>query len=172
VNSRPLTSEFAPYCAKYIALVPDGDFLANFESETSVLLALLDSISEKKSLFRYAAGKWSIREMILHVADVERIQSYRVLRFARGDTTELPGFDPASYIAPSRAENRTWKSILDEFAAVRAATLELFRNLPDEVWSLGGVADGYQFTVRGIAYTIAGHAIHHRKLLSERYLAK
>jgi hypothetical protein len=172
VNSRPLTSEFAAYCAKYIALVPDGDFLANLESETSVLLALLDSISEKKSLFRYAPGKWSIREMILHVADVERIQSYRVLRFARRDTAALPGFDPASYIAPSHAENRAWKSIVDEFAAVRAATLELFRNLPDDVWTLGGVADGHQFTVRAIAYTIAGHAIHHRKILSERYLAK
>jgi hypothetical protein len=153
-------------------MVPDGNFLVSLESETSVVLALLDSISEKKSLYRYAPGKWSIREMILHVADVERIQSYRVLRFSRSDTIELPGFDPASYIAPSYAEQRTWKSIVEEFAAVRAATLELFRYLPNEAWTLGGVADGHHFTVRAIAYTMAGHAIHHRKMLSERYLAK
>lgn len=153
-------------------MVPDGDFVENFETETRAALRLLNSITEEKSRHRYAPGKWSIREMLVHVCDVERIQSYRVLRFARYDATELAGFDPSRYIETSQAENRTWKSIVEEFTAVRAATLELFRNLPNDVWIRGGIADGHQFTVRAIAYTIAGHGIHHRKLLSERYLTK
>jgi hypothetical protein len=133
---------------------------------------LLNSISEEQSLYRYAGGKWSIREMFLHVIDVERIQSYRAMRFARGDTKELAGFDPARYVAPSEADTRTWRSIVEEFAAVRGATLALFRNMPGEAWIRGGIADGHSYTVRAFAYTLLGHGIHHRKILSERYLAK
>ena len=153
-------------------MVPDGDFVALLESETTAALQLLNSISEAQSLYRYEPGKWSIREMFVHVNDVERIQCYRSLRFARGDAKEFPGFDPASYIAPSAADTRSWRSIVEEFAAVRGATLALFRNLPREAWIRGGVADGHSYTVRAFAYTLLGHGIHHRKILSERYLAK
>ena len=169
--SRPLPSEFAPYCAKYIALVPAGDLVAILESESRAMFALLNSISEEKSAHRHAPGKWSIRESVLHVADVERILSYRALRFARADSTPLAGFEPSNYVAPSEAENRTWRSIIDEFAAVREATLILFRNLPPDSWLRGGVADGSPYTVRAIAFTLVGHSIHHCKILSERYLA-
>jgi hypothetical protein len=171
MNSRPLTTEFAPYCAEYIALVPAGDLAAVLESDTPEALLLFDSISEAKSLHRYAPGKWSIRETVLHISDVERVLSYRMLRFARGDSTPLAGFEPSNYIAPSGAENRTWRSTIHEFAAVREATLALFRSLPPDAWLRGGVADGSPYTVRAIACTLVGHCIHHRKILSQRYLA-
>jgi hypothetical protein len=171
MNSRPLPSEYATHCAKYIALVPAGDLVAILESESRAMLALLHSISEEKSAHRYAPGKWSVRETVLHVADVERVLSYRALRFARSDSTPLAGFEPSNYIAPSDAENRTWRSIIQEFAAVREATLALFRSLPPDAWLRGGIADGSPYTVRAIACTLVGHGIHHRKILSERYLA-
>ena len=171
MDSRPLATEYAPYCAKYIALVPDGDLVAILESDTRDALTLLNSISEEKSAHRYAPGKWSIRETILHVADVERVLSYRALRFARGDSTPLAGFEPSDYIATSAAENRSWQCIIDEFFAVRGATIALFRSLAPDAWLRGGVADGSAYTVRAIAFTLVGHGIHHRKILSERYLA-
>lgn len=151
--------------------MPAGDLVAILESDTRDALRLLDSISDPKSFFRYAPGKWTIREAVLHVADVERVLCYRALRFARGDSTELAGFEPSDYVSPSDAENRTWRSIIQEFSAVREATLSFFRNMPPDAWLRGGVADGSPYTVRAIAFTLVGHSIHHRKLLSQRYLA-
>jgi hypothetical protein len=168
--SRPEPSEYAPYCAKYIALVPDGNFRTALDNNTNDLWTLL-KVAEPLARFRYALGKWTVSEMILHVADVERIQSCRALRFARGETQALPGFDPASYVAVSRANDRDWGSVSEEMMAVREATLALFQNLPDEAWTRCGIADGFPLSVRAAAYVIAGHAIHHCTLLRERYLS-
>lgn len=166
---RPEFSEYAPYCAKYIALVPDDDIRVALKANAGAIRAFLSSINEQQSLHRYAPGKWSIREVIAHVADVERIQSYRALRFARGETQPLAGFDPASYVAASNADSRDWKNIVGEFAATREATLALLANLPDEAWTRRGTADGFPLSVRAAAYVIAGHGIHHANLLREKY---
>jgi hypothetical protein len=167
--SRPEPSEYAAYCAKYIALVPDGNFLAALADNTNDLRTLL-KLAEPLARFRYAPGKWTVSEMIVHIADVERIQSCRAMRFARDETQASPGFDPASYVAASGANERDWQTISEELIAVREATVALFRNLPDEAWTRCGIADGFPLSVRAAAYVIAGHAIHHCTLLREKYL--
>jgi hypothetical protein len=170
MNQRPAPTEHADYYGKYIALVPDGEYIATLEQITADTLALLQSVSEEKSLHRYAPGKWSIRESWLHVADTERIMTYRALRIARGDQKPLTGFDQDPYVALSGADQRTWRSILDEYQAVRKSSLALFRGLPDDAWPRTGTASGNPWTVRALAFTVAGHDLHHRKLLSEKYL--
>ena len=167
--TRPAASEYAPYYEKYISLVPDGDILETLRSEFSTTLALLNTISEEASLHRYAPGKWSVREAILHVSDTERIFAYRALRFARGDKTELAGFEQDGYVKHSSADARSWQSILDEFTAVRQSSIELFHNLPPEAWTRSGIASGHPITVLALAYLIPGHEIHHRDILRQRY---
>ena len=167
---RPDPSEYAPYCAKYIALVVEQDVRTALADNADKMQALLQTVTEFASLLRYAPGKWTIREMIVHVTDVERIQSYRVLRIARGEMQPLAGFDPASYVAASHADQRPWDAIREEFSAVRDATLALFGNLPDDAWARRGIADGFPLSVRAAAYVIAGHGIHHCNLLREKYI--
>lgn len=170
--SGPEPSEYAPYCAKYIALVPDGDIRVALSTNADAMRVLFNRITAPQSLHRYALGKWSIREVIVHVADVERIQSCRAMRFARGETQPLAGFDPASYVATSNADSRDWKDIVGEFSATREATLALLANLPGDAWSRQGIADGFSLSVRAAAYVIAGHAIHHTNILREKYLPR
>ena len=167
---RPAPSEYSSYQANYISLVPDGDILETLRSEFATTLALLNTISEETSLYRYAPGKWSIRETILHVSDSERIFAYRALRLSRGDETPLPGFEQDAYVETSAADARSWQSILAEFAAVRQSSIELFRNFPPEAWTRSGLASGYYITVLALAYLIPGHELHHRRILRERYL--
>ncbi len=168
--TRPAASEYAPRYEKYVSLVPDGDILETLRSEFSITLALLNTISEEASLHRYAPGKWSVRESVLHVSDTERIFAYRALRFARGDTTELAGFEQDAYVEPSAAGSRSWQSILAEIAAVRQSSIELFRNLPPDAWTRSGIASGNPITVLALAYLIPGHELHHRNILRQRYL--
>jgi hypothetical protein len=170
MNQRPAATEHAEYYGKYIALVPDGEYIATLEKITADTFALLQSVSEEKSLHRYAPEKWSIRESWLHVADTERIMTYRALRIARGDQKPLTGFDQDPYVAASGADQRTWRSILEEYQAVRKSSLTFFRNLPDDAWPRTGTASGNPWTVRALAFTVAGHDLHHRKLLNEKYL--
>ncbi len=168
--TRPAASEYAPYYEKYVSLVPDGDILETLRSEFSTTIALLKSIPEETSLYRYAPEKWSVRESILHVSDTERIFAYRALRFARGDKTDLAGFEQNGYVEHSAADARTWQSILDEFAAVRQSSVELFHNLPPDAWTRSGIASGYHITVLALAYLIPGHELHHRNILRQRYI--
>ncbi len=168
---KPDPSEHDPHYVKYVALVPEGDLFEAFEAETAKTLALLErGVSEARSLYRYAPGKWSLRETFVHLADAERVMAYRALRFARGDRTELPGFEPEEYVAPAEADARSWRSIVDEYAAVRRSTIALFRNLPLAAWTRAGVASGSGMSVRALAFNILGHDIHHRNLARERYL--
>jgi hypothetical protein len=169
--ARPDQTEAAAYYFSYIDQVPDGDICDLLESQGRTVLDLLRSIPEDESRYRYAPGKWSISEMLNHINDAERVLTFRALWFARGFPSPLPGFDQDAGVAAARADDRPWPRLVDEFGAIRAATLALFRMLPDESWVRGGVASDKPVSVRALAYVVAGHVIHHVNVLRERYLA-
>jgi hypothetical protein len=168
--AAPDRSEAAEYYFTYIDKVPAGDVRATLDAQLPATLAVLDGISEAQSLVRYAPDKWTIRQLLSHVNDAERAFVFRALWFARGFDTPLPSFDQDVAIAAADADARTWDSHVQEFRAVRAATLALFNGLPERAWSARGIASGYPFTVRALAYITAGHVTHHVKILQERYL--
>jgi len=170
MRSRPEASEHAPYYGKYVALVSDGDIVQTLAAERDATLELLRGIPEEKTLHRYAEGKWSIKENCVHVTDIERVLSYRAVRIARGDQTPLASVDQDSLVPASEADARDWGSIIEEYRLVREATIALFANLPEPAWARTGTASGNPVSVRALAYILAGHDIHHRKLLREKYL--
>jgi uncharacterized damage-inducible protein DinB len=170
VIGRPDSSEHAPHFDGYISLVAGADILAAFDSETDATRAFLHTIAPEKSLYRYAPGKWSIRESVLHVVDCERVFVYRALRFGRGERTAVEGFEPDDWVAPSGADGRPWPSILAEYDDVRRATIGLFRHLPEDAWPRAAPAGGNRISVRALAYVVVGHDMHHRNVIRERYL--
>ena len=167
---RPDPSEFAPFYAGYIAGVPDGDLLNTLERQGRETRAALAGLSDARGDYAYAPGKWTIKEVLGHVADGERVFSYRALTFARGDGGPLPGFDEQAWTPASGARSRTMAELLDELAAVRGATLALLRGLPSEAPTRRGTANDQPITVRALAWIIAGHERHHLRILRERYL--
>ena len=168
---KPGPGEYAPYAIQYIGLLPDdGSVLAHMRNNFETTQALLRSLPEEKLRYRYADGKWTIKEILLHIADDERIYAYRALRFARGDRTELPGFDQDSYTSCSGADERTVEDLLEEFASVREATISLFAGFSREALTRAGVASGNYMSVRAIAYHIAGHELRHLNIIREWYL--
>jgi hypothetical protein len=169
-TTAPDRSEAADYYFTYIDKVPAGNVCEILEAQLSDTVALLRSIPEEQSLGRYAPGKWSIREVVSHVNDTERLFVFRAMWFARGLEGALPSFDQEIAIRSAGADARSLASHLDEFRAVRAATLTLFQNLPSDAWMRRGMASGYSFTVRALAYITAGHVAHHAQILRERYL--
>jgi uncharacterized damage-inducible protein DinB len=166
---RPEASEAKPYYFTYIDRVESSDIIDVLKTQSEETLAPLGSISEDKSLYRYAPDKWSIREVLNHVSDSERIFLSRALWFARGFVTPLPEYDQNICVPAARADEVSWSSHLDEFRAVRLATIAFFRNLPEDAWMRRGVASGNPFSVRALAYIIAGHVTHHMGILQERY---
>ena len=170
VLPRPAAGEYAPYYEKYIALVPDGDLVSLLAEQMGDTLALLESVSAERSLHRYAPDKWSIRDLVQHVADSERIFAYRALRIARGDASPLAGFDENRYAAAARADERDWLALIAELEAVRTATVALFRGLGAEALARRGSANNVEVTARALAWIIAGHERHHVGILRERYL--
>lgn len=166
---RPDRAEAAPFYFTYIDQVPDGDVRVLLEAQGREVLELLRGIPEEKSRYRYAADKWSIREVLNHVNDTERVFGFRALWFARGFEGPLPGFDQNVGVAAARADGQPWSDLVDEFQAIRAATLGLFRMLPDEAWARRGVASDKPVSVNALAYMVAGHVIHHVKVLREKY---
>ena len=168
---RPVGTEYAPFHASYVQGVPDGDILAFLERQGRETAALLRGISEKQSRHRYAPGKWSIREVVGHMNDAERVFTYRALSFARGDANPLPGFDETAWGASSNADSRPLADLVQDFAAVRAATLTLFRGFSETEIGRSGTASGHRVTVAAIAYVVAGHEKHHVTILKERYLS-
>jgi hypothetical protein len=168
-SSRPGADEHAPFYASYVALVPDGDVTRTLAGQGEGFVRLLKDIGDGKAAFAYAAGKWTIKEVVLHVTDAERIFAYRVLRMARGDATPLASFDENAYAPMSGANDRPLDTLLGEFAAVRGATLALLRGIPEEAWVRRGVASGKDVSVRALAWIAAGHAMHHERILRERY---
>ncbi len=170
MTGRPAANEFAAYYSTYVDRVTGDDVVSVLQVQLDMTLSALTGISEEKSLHRYSGDKWSIRQLLNHVSDTERVFVYRALWFARGFDTALPGFDQNVAVPTAAAERFSWASHVEDFRAVRAATLTFFRNLPDEAWGRGGVASGNPVTVRALAYIIAGHVAHHMAVLEERYL--
>ncbi len=166
----PERSEAAPYYFRYIDRIASGDIVAVLQTQLEEMSALLAGISEEKSLHRYAPDKWSIRQVVNHVNDTERVFVSRAFWFARGFDSPLPSYDQEVSADAARADEFSWAGHVEEFRAVRLATLTFFRNLPAEAWMRGGIASGNPFTVRALAYITAGHASHHTAILRERYL--
>ena len=168
--TRPQPDEAAEYYFKYINRVPEGEIVSILEAQRDETLELLRGINSERSRHRYAPGKWSIREVLAHVNDTERLFAFRALWFARGFDSPLPSFDQDVAMAASAADDRSWSSHVDEFSAVRSASVSFFKGLPPDAWERRGIASGYPFSVRALAYLTAGHVIHHAALLRERYL--
>jgi hypothetical protein len=168
--ARPDPSEYAPSFARYVARVPEGDVRALLPRQIERTLAVLRDLSEDEAAFRYAPGKWSVKEVVGHVADGERIMVYRALCFARGEAQELPGFDEDPYVAAAAFDRRTLADLAAELGAVRAASVAFFQGLAPDHFLREGVANRNRCTVRALAYIIAGHELHHVTVLQERYL--
>lgn len=167
--TRPQTTEAASYYFKYIDLVSDDEIVPAMQSQMSETLQFLEGISDEKSLHSYAPGKWTIREVLNHLNDGERVFLSRAVWFARGFQEPLPSFDQEVAVQAAHANDTPWAELVEEFRTVRRATLSFFQNLPEEAWSRTGVASDNLFTVRALAYIIAGHVTHHKQVLKERY---
>jgi uncharacterized damage-inducible protein DinB len=170
-DSRPDPGEYNAYYDRYIALVPAGDIIALLSVQLDDTVALLRDLSEEQALHAYAPGKWTIKEVAGHVMDAERVFMHRALRFARGDATPLPSFDENAYAVAGGFNERPLASLVSEFTAVRRATVALLAGLTTESWELRGTASGFPVTVRALAWITAGHELHHRQILAQRYLA-
>ena len=166
----PDRTEAADFYFTYIDKVPPGDVRQLLADQAGEVLTALRGITDEQSLHRYAPGKWSIRELVSHVTDAERVFSFRGFWFARGLEAPLASFDQDAVIRLAAADERSWGSHLDEFAAVRAATVALFDGLPDAAWDRRGIASDKSVTVRALAYICAGHVAHHLEVLRTRYL--
>lgn len=167
---KPQAGEFAPFYQGYIDRVPEGNIVQTLANNRQQTLDFLKSVPEDKWNHRYAAGKWSIRELFIHIMDAERIFAYRALRIARNDSTSLSGFDENAYVPESFAEGRLVESLLEEYGAVREASIQLYKNLHPDVWTRLGDANGAPVSVRALAYITAGHEMHHMSIIKERYL--
>ena len=167
--TRPGADEFAPYYGTYVNKVPEGDVVRYLETQLRETRALLATIPEGRGNHRYAEGKWSIKEVIGHLCDAERIFAYRALRFARNDQSPLASFDENAYVPAGQFDKRTMASLVDEFAQVRDATLALVRTLDETAAGRRGPASGKEVSVRALVYIIAGHVAHHVGVLRERY---
>lgn len=166
----PAASEYAPYYSTYISKVPEGDIIAQLRTQIEETTALLADLTEEQAAYRYAPGKWSLKEVIGHLCDAERVFAYRALRFSRKDATPLPGFDQEPYIEAADFAARTLADLLAEFRAIRQASLHLFVPMSEAMMTRTGTASGFGFSVRALAYIIAGHEEHHKRLIRTHYL--
>ena len=166
---RPEATEYADYYAKYISKVPGTDLLKVLESERSQMLELFAGRTERDGNFRYAPEKWTVKETLGHITDTERIFTYRALRIGRGDKTPLQGFEQDDFVKNGGHAGRTLPDLLEEFSAVRAASIALFRSFDETAWSQRGTASQKEVTARAIGFMVAGHQIHHRMILEELY---
>jgi hypothetical protein len=171
MNHKPDRNEYAAFYETYVSLVPDVDVVAALEAQRLQMAQLLAGRSERDGNFRYAPEKWSVKEVIGHLADSERIFSYRALRIARGDITPLSGFEQDDYVREAGSARRELRDLAEEFAAVRGATVTLYRSLGEEAWKRRGSANKNEVTVRALAFITAGHELHHRNILEQRYFA-
>jgi hypothetical protein len=168
MRTHPATSEYAEHYHQYIERVTD-DPIDAMAQQIEVTMALLGPLSNDRALYRYAPDKWSIKEVVGHLADVERVMAYRALRIGRGDTTPLPSFDENAYTPAGRFDRRPLTDLLAELRVVRAASLALFRTFDDEAWVRRGTASGHTMSVRALACIIPGHERHHDALFRTRY---
>ena len=171
VSSRPEASEYASFYERYVSKVAGKDIVAILEAQRLQMAQLFAARSEREGNFRYAPGKWTVKETLGHLTDSERIFAYRALRIARQDTTPLSGFEQDDYVRAGGFGERSLSDLAEEFGIVRSASVALFRPLGQEAWLRRGSANKSEVTVRAVAYIIAGHELHHREILQERYFA-
>ncbi len=169
---RPAADEHAPYYEKYVARVPDGDLISVLREQAEQTTALLRGVAPERENFAYAPEKWSIKEVLGHIIDTERVMTYRALRISRADTTPLASFDEKVFVANSNFARRTLADLVEEFQVVRAATVHLAKHLDPEMLTRRGTASGNPVTVRALLYIVAGHERHHTQLVRERYLSQ
>jgi hypothetical protein len=173
-SRRPDPGDFAPYYGRYISLVHTGesapDILTVLEEQRRQTLLLLCARTEADGDFRYAPDKWTLKEVIGHLNDTERVMSYRALRISRADQTPLAGFEQDDYVRNGPFAHTTLPDLIEDYIAVRRATISLFRNLDEAAWSRRGIANNHEVTVRALAWIIAGHELHHKKIIEEKYL--
>lgn len=167
---RPALEDYPAYFHTYVKLVPEGaiqDILLEQQKEIEILIS---AVSATQANYRYAPGKWSLKEVFGHMIDTERIMSYRLLRIARGDQTPLAGFDESPYVENAHYEQRTMKDLLDEYVSVKHATLTLLNGLVEESWDRTGIVNEQPITAGALAYILVGHELHHLNIIKERYL--
>ena len=169
--ARPEPGEYAPYYERYVSLVSGTDILGTLEAERRKTLLLLSGRDEADGDFRYAPDKWSAKEVLGHVCDTERVFAYRALRIARADRTPMEGFEQDNYVRNGPFAHAPFCDLIEDYIAVRRATLTLLRNLDEPAWTRRGIANKNEVTVRGLAYIVAGHEVHHRRILEERYFS-
>ena len=167
---RPQTDEHSAFYGRYIRLVPDGDLISILRDQIANTAALLRNAPPDRADFAYAPEKWTLKQVVGHLTDVERVMSYRALRFSRNDATELPGFEENDWVANSNFAERTLSDLVDEYEAVRVATVHFAKHLDANMLPRRGTANGQGLTVRALLYIIAGHELHHAALIRERYL--
>lgn len=171
-TSRPAADEYSPAFAGYVARIQnDEDVVEALAGQLDEILARLGTVPDSRGDYRYAPGKWSLKDVVGHLSDTERVFAYRALRIARGDTIPLPAFDDQAWVAELGAGGRTLADMVEEFAIVRRASLALFRHLPPAAWVRRGTASDQPISVRALAYVVAGHARHHLEVVEARYLA-
>jgi hypothetical protein len=169
-TARPEPGEYAPYYHRYISLVPGPDILSAFDEQRRQTLLLLSGRTDEDGNFRYAPDKWSLKEVLGHLNDTERIFAYRALRIARNDPTPIEGFEQDDYVRNGPFARRPLEDLIEDYIAVRRSTVSLFRNLDEAAWTRRGTANKSEITVRALAYIIAGHELHHRRMMEEKYL--
>ncbi len=167
---RPQPGEYSPYHDNYISLVKDNDVLTALDDQRRQMVLLLSGRTEADGDLRYAPEKWSLKEVIGHINDTERIMSYRALRISRSDATPIEGFEQDDYVRNAPFAHRPLSDLIEDYIAVRRATISLFRNLDEPAWTRRGVANKSEISVRALAYIIAGHELHHRRIIEEKYL--
>jgi hypothetical protein len=165
----PEASEYLPYYGRYVALVKTDNIVTSLRNQVEQTLAILKRVDEPKANFRYAPEKWSVKEMLGHMSDTERILAYRALRISRNDKTPMAGFEQDDYVRYGPFASNSWSDLLEEFAMIRRTTAMMFQMLPEEAWTRRGTASGHEVTVRALAFVIAGHELHHRNILKEKY---
>src|SRR5262249_14855866 len=169
--ARPQPDEYVPYYDRYISLVPQDDILATFEQQRRDTMLLLSGRSEQEGDFRYASNKWSAKAVLGPVCDTDPNFAYRALRISRADRTPIESFEQDDYVSNGPFARRPLADLIEDFIAVRRATISLFHNLDEAAWTRRGMANKYAVSVRALAYIIAGHELHHRKILEERYFS-
>jgi hypothetical protein len=166
---RPAESEYPDYFRKYVSLVPEDDVLTALEPQAALVDGLPDRVGSSRETYAYAPRKWSVRELLGHVTDAERVFAYRALTFSRFDAVSLPGFDEVSWTPHGHFPDVPLRRLADEFVLLRRANVEMLRRFDDAQWQAGGTADNEPITVRALAYVMAGHVRHHMQVLRERY---
>jgi uncharacterized damage-inducible protein DinB len=169
MSTRPAATEFSPHYQRYVDLVPEDDIATALADQGKKTASLLRAITDEKASFRYAPGKWSVKQVIGHFTDAERIFAYRALAIARGEPNSLPGFDENSYAEAGDFDRRTIRDMADEYESARRSTIAFFRGLSDEAWKRKGIANDVPVSVRSLAFITLGHERHHLKVLREKY---